>query len=149
MKLSTTFTVALVFAAALAASPVSAQQRKTVAGIVINIGIVDALAAEHVDSQHGAHTGGHGAGAEHIVVSLADAKSGARIAGAQIVVEVTDPKGRIQKKSLMPMTTAGVPDYSEVFDFGWSGKYVARLVVTPAGAAKPVTTRFTVNHYIP
>jgi hypothetical protein len=24
------------------------------------------------------------------------------------------------------MVTAGFPDYSEVFDFGWSGKYVVR-----------------------
>lgn len=149
MKLSNASAAALLLAAVLAASPVSAQQRKTVEGIVINIGIVNALMAEHVDSQHGVHQGGHGSGAEHIVVSLADAKSGARIAGANVAIEVKDPKGKIQRKPLMAMTTAGVPDYSEVFDFGWSGKYSLRVTVTPKGAAKPVKTRFTVNHYIP
>jgi len=149
MKRSHTSAVALLFAAALAAAPVSAQQRKTVEGIVINIGIVNALMAEHVDAQHGVHQGGHGSGAEHIVVSLADAKSGARIAGAEVAIELKDPKGRIQRKALMAMTTSGVPDYSEVFAFGWSGKYSLRLTVTPKGATKPVSTRFTVNHYIP
>jgi hypothetical protein len=149
MKLSNASAAVMLFAAVLAAAPVSAQQRKTVEGMVINIGIVNALAAEHVDSQHGVHQGGHGAGAEHIVVSLADAKSGARIAGAAVAIEVKDPKGKIQRKALTAMTTAGVPDYSEVFDFGSSGKYIMRLSVTPKGAAKPVTTRFSVKHYIP
>jgi len=140
---------ALAAALLLAASPVAAQQRKTVEGLVVNIGIVNALMAEHVDAQHGVHQGGHGTSAEHIVVSLADAKSGARIAGADVAIEVKNPRGKIQKKPLMAMTTAGVPDYSEVFDFGWSGKYSLRVTVMPKGAAKPIATRFTVTHYIP
>jgi hypothetical protein len=104
MNIATMPAAAFALVAALFALPVAAQQMKTVEGLVINIGIVNALMAEHADSQHGVHQGGHG---------------------------------------------AGVPDYSEVFDFGWSGKYVLRVSVTPKGAAKPVTTRFTVNHYIP
>ena len=42
--------------------PVAAQQMKTVGGLVINIGIMNALQVEHVDEKHGVHTGGHGSG---------------------------------------------------------------------------------------
>jgi hypothetical protein len=134
-------------AAALAASaafPASAQQMKTVGGIVVNIGLMNAIAAEHVDAQHGAHQGGHGAGIEHIVVALAEEKGAARIADAAVTVEVKNPKGAVQKKALMAMTTAGFPDYSEVFDFGWSGKYTVKVSIRRKDA-KPVEARFTVN----
>lgn len=138
----------VVAALALAALPAAAQQMKTVGGIVINIGIVKAIDAEHVDAQHGVHKGGHGAGAEHIVVALADKKAGARIADAEVSIEVRDPKGKVEKKPLMAMITAGFPDYSEVFQFGWSGKYRVRVIVMPNGAAKPVEARFTVGRVI-
>ena len=141
----------MVSAAALAAMlalPVCAQQMKTVGGLVINIGIVSAIEAEHVDAQHGAHKGGHGSGTQHIVVSLTEQKGGARIGDAQVSIEVKNPRGVVQKKPLMPMVTAGFPDYSEVFDFGWSGKYLVRVLIKRPGAAKPVEAAFTVNHVI-
>jgi hypothetical protein len=128
--------------------PVAAQQMKTVGGLVINIGIMNALQVEHVDEKHGVHTGGHGSGTQHIVVALADQKSGTRIADAAVTIEVTDPKGRRQSKSALAMQTAGFPDYSEVFDFGWSGKYAVRVLIRGKGAAKPVEATFTVNHFL-
>ena len=130
---------------ALLAFPVHAQQVKTVGGIVVNIGIVGALEAEHADAQHGVHKGGHGSGMEHIVVSLAEEKGGARIADAEVAIEVRDPKGRLQKKAAMAMVTAGYPDYSEVFEFGWSGRYLVRVLVNRVGAAKPIEARFAVS----
>lgn len=139
---------AAALAMALAALPVAAQQMKTVNGVVINIGIVDALTAEHVDAQHGVHKGGHGSGMEHIVVSLAEEKGGARIADADVSIEVKNPKGQVERKPLMAMVTAGYPDYSEVFYFGRSGKYVVRVSVKRKGMAKPVEARFTVNRVI-
>lgn len=149
MKLHKACATTLLIAALLAFGSASAQQRRTIEGVEIDIGIVNSLMAQHVDSQHGVHQGGHGPGVQHVVVSLGDAKTGKRIAGAGVAIELKDPKGKIQRKSLMPMTTAGVPDYSEVFDFGWSGRYSVLVTVTPKGAAKPVAVRFTVNHYIP
>jgi hypothetical protein len=101
-----------------------------------------------VDAQHGVHTGGHGSGVQHIVVAIADQKSGARIADATVTIEVRDPKGVRQKKPAMAMVTAGFPDYSEVFDFGWSGKYVVRVVIQPKNGARPIEATFTVNHFI-
>ena len=142
-------TTLLLIATLLAFGSAYSQQRRTVEGVEIDIGIVNSLMAQHVDSQHGVHQGGHGPGMQHVVVSLGEAKAGKRIAGAGVAIELKDPKGRIQRKSLMPMTTAGVPDYSEVFDFGWSGKYDLRVTVMSKETARPVSARFTVNHYIP
>jgi hypothetical protein len=133
--------------ASLIAAPAVAQQMKTVGGIVVNIGIVSAIAAEHVDAQHGVHTGGHGSGMEHVVVSLAEEKSGARIGDADVTIEVKNPKGSVQRKPAAPMVTSGFPDYSEVFDFGWSGSYVVRVSVKRK-AAKPVQAVFTVKRVI-
>jgi hypothetical protein len=137
-----------VLALALAASPAAAQQMKTVDGLVINIGIVKAIDALHVDAQHGAHTGAHSSGMEHLLVSLADARSGTHIADAKIVAELKDPRGKRQQRTLMPAVTAGFPDYSEVFEFGWSGRYTLGLTVTLKGASKPVKTSFTVNRQL-
>jgi hypothetical protein len=139
---------AVVALATAVALPAAAQQIKTVSGVVINLGIVNAILAEHVDAQHGAHQGGHGSGMEHIVVSLAEQKGGARIADAEVSIELRNPKGVLQKKPLLSMTTAGYPDYSEVFDFGWSGKYIVRVLIKRKGAAKPIEASFTVNHVI-
>jgi hypothetical protein len=133
--------------AALVALPAAAQQMKTVGGVVVNIGIMSAIAAEHADAQHGVHTGGHGSGMEHVVVSLAEEKSGARIGDADVTIEVKTPKGSVQKKRAAPMVTAGYPDYSEVFDFGWSGSYVVRVSVKRK-AAKPIEAVFTVKRVL-
>ena len=132
---------------ALVALPAAAQQMKTVGGVVVNIGIISAIAAEHADARHGVHKGGHGSGMEHVVVSLAEEKSGARIGDADVTIEVKTPKGSVQKKPALPMVTAGYPDYSEVFDFGWSGSYVVRVSVKRK-AAKPIEAVFTVNRVI-
>ena len=134
--------------AAAAAFPVCAQQMKTAGGMVINIGIVAAIAAEHVDAQHGLHKGGHGGGMEHIVVALAEEKGGARIANAEVSIQLKNPKGKLQAKPLMALTTAGYPDYSEVFAFDWSGKYTVRVLIMRKGAARPVEASFTFNRVL-
>jgi len=138
--------VSAAFAAA-AAFPVQAQQMKTVGGVVVNMGLVNAIMAEHADAQHGVHKGGHGSGSEHIVVVLAQEKGGVRIADAEVTVEVRGPKGVLQKKPLMAMTTAGFPDYSEVFEFPSSGRYDLRVLVVRKGA-KPLKADFRVNRVL-
>jgi hypothetical protein len=144
MNIARLFAAAAVAAAGFAL-PVSAQQMKTVGGMVVNIGIVNAIMAEHADAQHGAHKGGHGAGFEHIVIALAEEKGAARIADAEVSIEVKNPKGALQKKPLMPMVTAGYPDYSEVFDFGWSGNYAVRVLIKRKNAPRAVEANFIVK----
>jgi hypothetical protein len=140
--------VAAVLVCALVALPVPAQTQKTAKGLVVNIGIMSSIDAEHTDAQHGVHKGGHGSGTQHILVSLAEEKGGARVGDAQVSIEVKNPKGVVQKKALMPMVTAGYPDYSEVFDFPWSGKYQLRVLIQRKGGGKPIDATFTVNHVI-
>lgn len=148
MKLSGIVGLAYVLAAVFVSAPVAAQQATTVADVTVRYGLVTALNAEHVDSQHGVHKGGHESGMEHLVVSLADAHNGSYIKGADIVVEVSDPKGVVQSKHLQAMITSGVPDYSEVFNFGWTGTYVIRVKLLLKGAAKPLNTSFIHHHVI-
>ena len=148
MRLSGIAGLACVLAAALVSAPASAQQAKTVADVTIRFGLVTALTAEHVDAQHGVHKGGHGSGVEHLVVSLADARTGSHIAGARVVVEVRDPKGKVQRKPLQSMITSGFPDYSEVFNFGWTGRYTIRMTILPRGAAGQLKASFVHNHVI-
>lgn len=136
-----------ILAAALASLPAAAQQ-KTVDGVVVNLGIINAISAEHSDAQHGVHKGGHGGGMEHVLVSLVDERGGSRIGDAEVTIEVRNPKGAVQKKPAIAMMTAGFPDYSEVFEFGWSGKYLITVLVKRKGATKPVRASFAINRVI-
>lgn len=133
---------------AFAALPAAAQSQKAVGGLVVNIGILNAIDAEHGDAQHGVHKGSHGPGQQHILVSIAEEKGGARVGDAQVSIELKNPKGVVQKKALMPMVTSGYPDYSEVFEFAWSGKYQLRVLIQRKNGARPIDTTFTVNHAI-
>lgn len=146
MRLSGIAGTAFVLAATLAGAPATAQQAKTVADVTVRYGIVEALQAEHVDAQHGSHRGGHGSGMQHLVVTLAS--NGAHLAGAKVVVELRDPKGAVQRKSLQPMITSGYPDYSEVFYFGWSGTYRIRVWFLLKDAGRPLEARFAHRHVI-
>ena len=148
MRLSGIAGLASVLAAALLSTPSAAQQTMTVADVTVRFGIVNALEAEHVDAQHGVHRGGHASGMEHLVVSLASVKTGAHIAGAKVLVEVRDPKGRVQKKPLQAMITSGYPDYSEVFHFGWSGRYRIRVWFLLNDAVQPLEASFVHRHVI-
>jgi hypothetical protein len=138
--------VAAALAVALAA-PVAAQQSTTISGTVVNLGIVPAAVALRADGHRDSHPANPPPGSQHLLVTLDEQKSGKRIGDADVVVEVTDPHGRVERKPLLHTQGGGLPDYSELFVFPWSGKYTVRVVITPKGA-KPVETRFTVNHSV-
>jgi hypothetical protein len=131
---------------ALAASA-AAQQSTTVAGTVVNLGIVPADVALRADGHRDSHPANPPPGSQHLLVTLDEQKGGKRVGDAEVVVEVTDPHGRVERKPLLHTQGGGLPDYSELFEFRWSGKYTVRVVITPKGA-KPVETRFTVNHSV-
>ena len=133
--------------AVLIATPGLAQEHKA-GGLVINLGLMPAWKAMQVDGHREAHSHEFTSqtGSQHVLIVVADQKSGQRIGDARVVVQITDPKGLAQKKSLMRTQAAGMPDYSEVFEFGWTGTYVVQVSVVPKPGAKPVTTRFEVHH---
>jgi hypothetical protein len=132
--------------AALCALPASAQQMKTVNGLVINLGLMSAEKAVLAEGHRDAHPDKFPSGSQHILIALADEKTRRPIGNADVIVEVIDPKGHATRKPLLHTSAAGMPDYSELFVFPDGGKYTLRVSVTPSGAAKAVTTSFVINH---
>jgi hypothetical protein len=134
--------------AALAWTSAVAQQSRTVAGFIVNLGIVPAEVALRADGHRDSHPTNPPSGSQHLLITLDDEKSGKRIGDAEMVIEMTDPRGRVEKKPMLHTQGGGLPDYSELFVFGWSGEYSIRVIITPRPDAKPIETRFTVNHKI-
>jgi hypothetical protein len=139
--------VAAFLAVALAWTPAVAQQT-TVAGFIVSLGIVPAAVALRADGHRDAHPAHPPSGSQHLLITLDEEKSGKRIGDAEVMVEVTDPHGRVEKKPLLHTQAGGLADYSELFVFGWSGDYSIRVIITPRPGAKPIETRFTVSHVV-
>jgi len=139
--------LAAAFVGLTLAATVSFGQEKSVGGLVINLGLMSAAKAMQVDGHREAHEHAftNSIGAEHLLVTIGDAKTKRRIGDARVVVYVKDPKGKVESHPMLRTQSAGLADYSEIFQFGWTGKYEIRVVVTMPDA-KPVETRFTVNH---
>ncbi|HEX7270808.1 MAG TPA: hypothetical protein VF420_01520 [Casimicrobiaceae bacterium] len=137
-----------ILALVLAWTPAFAQQSKTVSGMAINFGIMSAEAALRADGHRDAHPSRFPPGSQHLLITLDDASTGKRIGGAEVAIEVTDPKGRVEKKPLLHTQAGGLPDYSELFEFGWSGEYKVRVIITPRPGAKPIEAEFIVTHKI-
>ena len=139
---------AAVLGMALAWTPVAAQQSKTVGGLVINLGLMPAEAVLGADGHRDAHPLRPPGGSQHFLITLDDEKTGKRIGDAEVSVEVTDPRGRVEQKTLLHTQGGGFPDYSDLFVFGWSGEYKVRVIIVPKPGAKPIEARFSVNHAI-
>ena len=142
--------LAAAFVALALAATASFGQEKSVGGLVINLGLMSAAKAMQVDGHREAHEHAftNSLAAEHLLVTIADAKTKRRIGDARVMVYVKDPKGKVESHALLRTQSAGMADYSEIFQFGWTGKYEIRVVVTPMPDAKPVEARFTVDHSI-
>lgn len=136
------------FATLALAATASYGQEKSVGGLVINLGLMTAAKAMQVDGHRDAHEHAftNSSGAEHVLVTIEDAKTRQRIGDARVVVHVKDPHGMVESRPLLRTQSAGLPDYSEIFQFGTTGKYEIRVVVTPVPGAKPVEARFTADH---
>ena len=137
-----------VFAALALAATASFGQERSVGGLVINLGLMTAAKAMQADGHREAHERAftNSSAAEHLLVTIEDAKTKRRIGDARVVVYVTDPKGKVESRPMLRTQAAGLADYSEIFQFGWTGKYEIRVVVIPTPDAKPVEARFKVNH---
>ena len=137
---------AILFALVCTAASPYAEHQKTVSGIIVNIGVVPAEQALRSPGEATTHGKSRPSGAQHLVVTLSDAAAGSHIADAQVTVEIKDPRGNVEKKKLLPASTAGMPDYSETFRFGYSGKYTIRVVAALKGRKKPLNANFTWTH---
>ena len=146
MKIGDLRRIALLMLCFLAIGAAWADHQKVLRGVVINLGIVPAtkLAAFPAEGAHGTSLPG---GSQHLLVSLSDAKSGRHLEAAKVSVQVTDPKGAVQRKDLILGRTGDIPDYSEIFMFGWSGKYQIRVTVQPKDG-KPMRADFAWSHVV-
>jgi hypothetical protein len=133
---------------ALASMPAAAQQTKAVGGFIVSFGLVPAEVALGAEGHREAHPANPPSGSQHLLITLDEEKSGKRIGDAEVVIEVTDPHGRVEKKPLLHTSAGGFPDYSELFRFGSSGQYSIRVIITPRPGAKLIETQFTINHSV-
>ena len=140
--------ITILFALICLVSLARADHQKAVSGIIVNIGVVPAEKALGFSGEAATHDKGQSSGAQQLVVSLSDAKQGIHIADAQVTVEIKDPKGNVEKKTLLPANTTGIPDYSGIFRFGYSGKYAIRVVVALKGSTKQLKANFIWTHAI-
>ena len=132
---------------ALAWAPATAQQLK-VAGLVVNFGLMPAELALRAEGHRDAHPQHPPAGSQHLLITLDDEKSHARIGDAEVLVEVTDPRGHVERKPLLHTQAGALPDYSELFQFSWSGEYAIRASITLRPGAKPIEARLKVHHVV-
>lgn len=133
---------------AFAWTPAVAQQSRAVGGLIVNFGLVRAEIAMGAAGHSDAHPAHPPSGSQHLLITLDDEKSGRRVGDAEVVIEVTDPHGRVDRKPLLHTQAGGLPDYSELFRFAWPGKYSIRVIITLQPGAKPIETLFIVNHSI-
>ena len=133
---------------ALAWTPAAAQHGTVVGGVIVNFGIVPADVALGAAGHSEAHPQHPPSGSQHVLITLDDETSHKRVGDAEVSVEVTDPHGRVEKKPLLHTQAGGLPDYSELFVFNWSGEYKVRVIITPRPGAKPIEALFTVHHTI-
>lgn len=140
------FATALGVAFALCTSVAAAQGTKTVSGLVVSFGIVPAELALRADGHRDLHPSNPPPGSQHLLITLDDQKTGKRIGDAEVLIEVTDPRGHVEKKALLHTQASGFPDYSDLFRFAWPGKYAIRVVIVPQRNAKPIEAQFAVNH---
>lgn len=122
-------------------SPAAAEHRKEVDGLVISIGVVPTEQLLRTDAyERSSHRTAAASATHHVVVSVAEAASGGPVGDATVAVELVDPKGGRQLKRLIRGDAGGVPDYSELFRFGWSGTYQLRVKVERGPDKAPVQT---------
>jgi hypothetical protein len=133
---------ALLAVAALIATPALAENRKVVDGLEINIGVVPATQLLRTDAyERSSHREAEPNATHHVVVGVADARTGEPIGDARVSLELVDPRGATQSRTLVRGDAGGRPDYSGLFRFGWSGGYKLRVNVERTGSA-PVRTTF-------
>ena len=82
----------------------------------------------------------------HVVATIFDAATGARVSDAAVVAQVSGLGLYGPKKKLEPMETAGTTTYGGFFDLPGRDLYTVRLAIDRPGAAQPVVVDFKYDH---
>jgi hypothetical protein len=100
---------------ALVSMPAVAEQAKTVGGFIVNFGLVPAELALGAEGHRESHQANPPPGSQHLLITLDEEKSGKRIGDAEVVIEVTDPKGHKEKKPLLHTQAVGCSGLQRAF----------------------------------
>jgi hypothetical protein len=133
---------ALALAAGAAWSQVPGE--KAVDGVRFNVGVASVeqvLALPASDPERNMHAHPYRHGTEHLVVALADARSGAPIARASVTATVSRLGMEEERRTLEPMHFPGAPSWGDYFDMRAPGPYRIHLVASLPGRA-PVAADF-------
>jgi hypothetical protein len=130
--------------AAATAAPADTQQ--IVDGVEIYLGVVPAELVRGHPREHPESSmhGGVPVGQNHVMVALFDAKTGERIARAEVSARVRVRGGHVTEveKHLEQMLIAGSQTYGNYFPMVVTEPYLIELTIRIPGRTKPVTARF-------
>ena len=121
---------------------------KTVGGYAIYVGVVSAgIMAFRQDHGELRMHGGVPAGLDqhHVLVSVFDAASGARVADAEISARVTGPR-QPEEKRLQHVPLGGEIAYGNFFSIRQGERYRIELAIGRAGSNQPVNAGFDYRH---
>lgn len=139
--------MAMMAAGAVLASTAWAQVpgEKAVGGVLVNVGVapveqIDALPAGRPErAMHADHPANE---RDHLVVALADARTGKSIRQADITATVSRLGMAESRQALDRMDEFGTTSWGGYFDLREHGPYVIRLRVTRPGHSAPIVTDF-------
>ena len=138
----------ITLAAAAAARAAADPLHQSAGGYSIYVGVVSAgIMAFRQDHGELRMHGGVPAGLDqhHVLVSLFDAKSGERVADAEITARVTGLR-QPEEKRLLHVPLGGEIAYGNFFRMRQGERYRIELVIRRAGSAQPVTAGFDYRH---
>lgn len=145
--LAAAFVCALVIAPGGAADGDGLQ--KTVGGYSIYVGVVAAgIMAFRLDHGELRMHGGVPAGLDqhHVLVSLFDAASGARVADAEVTARVSAPKRQTEEKRLLHVPLGGEIAYGNFFRMRQGERYRIELTIRRASSPGAVEAVFDYRH---
>jgi hypothetical protein len=133
--------------AALAAEDAS---YKTADGLAVYLGVVPAELVKGHPSGHAERTmhGGAPKGRHeyHVVVSIFDAATGARVSDASVTAQISGVGLSGSERKLEPMEIAGTITYGGFFDLPGRDLYTVRLTIERPGTRRPVVVKFKYDH---
>lgn len=143
--------LALMAAALAACTPRPAEgQSQVVGGLKFDYGLAAEPAAGAPPSSHPDRSMHGGplvqAHAYHVVLSVADAKTGRKVEAAGVAMGLSGPGHPGANITPMdPMPVNGQPSYARYVVLPEPGAYQLEFRVTPAGKRQPVKARFTLQ----
>lgn len=144
-----TWAAALVAASIAGALHAQVPGQKSADGLIVRIGIADA-------AQVAKHAAGHGeqrmhgatkeSGSEHVVVSLADERSGRLVQDADVVIVVDRSGVDHVRRRLEPMSMADAPSYGGWLDLRQPGPYRITVEISRPGVPRKTLARFEMKN---